>query len=195
MIWENTKLLLGLLYRPVSSMGRIVDEGHWLYAAVVVAALSMIFHFSVTSIIYSNYEAVYRELPKSEQLEENRGTSTTRTGQAESTVNFDAYQPEDFEHGQPPFVFEQLPLPLVGKHGWWFVSFAAPSFFTVVLGLAILYIPCVILLVAMSGANASFSVLLRRDYGPLLTCGLMAWAASHLPFALAGFALTRASVE
>ena len=63
MIWENTKLLLGLLYRPVSSMGRIVDEGHWLYAAVVVAALSMVFHATVTSVIYNNYEAVYRELP------------------------------------------------------------------------------------------------------------------------------------
>ena len=63
MIWENTKLLLGLLYRPVSSMGRIVDEGHWLYAAVVVAALSMIFHATVTSVIYDNVEAVYRELP------------------------------------------------------------------------------------------------------------------------------------
>ena len=63
MIWENTKLLLGLLYRPVSSMGRIVDEGHWLYAAVVVAALSMVFHATVTSVIYNNVEAVYRELP------------------------------------------------------------------------------------------------------------------------------------
>ena len=62
-----------------------------------------------------------------------------------------------------------------------FVSFAPPSFFTAVLGMAILYIPCLILLVASSGANASFSVLLRRDYGPLLTCGLMAWAAAHLP--------------
>ena len=187
MIWENTKLLLGLLYRPVASMGRIVDEGHWLYAAVVVAALSMIFHASVTSIIYSNYEAVYRELPKSEQSEEIE--EPAQTGQVGSTINFDAYQPEDFEHGEPPFVFEQLPLPLVGKHGWWFLSFVAPSFFTVVLGMAILYIPCLILLVAMAGANASFSVLLRRDYGPLLTCGLMAWAAAHLPFALAGFAL------
>ena len=59
MIWENTKLLLGLLYRPVSSMGRIVDEGHWLYAAVVVAALSMMFHATVTSVIYNNYEAVF----------------------------------------------------------------------------------------------------------------------------------------
>jgi hypothetical protein len=57
MIWENTKLLLGLLYRPVSSMGRIVDEGHWLYAAIVVAALSMVFHATVTSVINQRDEA------------------------------------------------------------------------------------------------------------------------------------------
>ena len=63
MIFENTKLLLGLLYRPVAAMGRIVDEGHWLYAAIVVAALSMIFHAAITSHIYNSYQAVYRELP------------------------------------------------------------------------------------------------------------------------------------
>lgn len=150
-------------------MGRIVDEGHWLYAAVVVAALSMVFHASVTSVLYNNYENVYRDIPESEQ---------------QVVTNEDG----DEEPG-PTFYYEKLPLPLVGQHGWWFVSFATPSFYTAVLGMAILYIPCLILLVAMSGANASFSVLLRRDYGPLLTCGLMAWAAAHLPFTLAGFAL------
>ena len=170
MIWENTKLLLGLLYRPVSSMGRIVDEGHWLYAAVVVAALSMVFHATVTSIIYNNYEAVYREIPHAEQ----------------QLASDDDYEEEE---DAPTFYYEKQPLPLVGLRGWWFVSFASPSFYTAVLGMAILYIPCLILLVAISGVNASFGLLLRRDYGPLLTCGLMAWAAAHLPFALAGFAL------
>jgi len=173
MIWENTKLLLGLLFRPVSSMGRIVDEGSWLYAAVVVAALSMVFHATVTSVIYSNIEAVYRELPPKPPTAPDGGP----------------WEEEDFEEQVPHFVYDRHPLPLVGDRGWWFVSFAPPSFFTTVLGMAILYIPCLILLVAMSGANASFSVLLRRDYGPLLTCGLMAWAASHLPFTLAGLAL------
>lgn len=170
MIWENTKLLLGLLYRPISSMGRIVDEGHWLYAAVVVAALSMLFHATVTSVIYNNYEAVYRELPAPPETSE---------------------VDEEYEDEAPPprFTHDRLPLPVVGNNGWWFVSFAQPSFLTTVLGMAILYIPCLILLVSMAGANASFGVLLRRDYGPLLTCGLMAWAASHLPFTLAGFAL------
>jgi tetratricopeptide (TPR) repeat protein len=174
MIWENTKLLLGLLYRPVSSMGRIVDEGSWLYAAVVVAALSMVFHAAVTSVIYNNVEAVYRELPP----------------QPAATPDPRAFDEEDFEPvARPHFVYDRHPLPVVGDRGWWFVSFATPSFFTTVLGMAILYIPFLILLVATSGANASFSVLLRRDYGPLLTCGLMAWAAAHLPFTVAGFAL------
>jgi len=188
MIWENTKLLLGLLYRPVSSMGRIVDEGHWLYAAVVVAALSMIFHTTVTSVIYNNYEAIKRERPRAEEVMEDDAEPSVPS--ADSVGNFSAYTDEDLESPTPPrFYYETIPLPLVGQRGWWFISFAPPSFFTAVMGMVVLYIPCLILLVAMSGVNASFSVLVRRDYGPLLTCGLMAWAASHLPFALAGFAL------
>jgi hypothetical protein len=151
MIWENTKLLLGLLYRPVSSMGRIVDEGHWFYAAVVVAALSMVFHATVTSVVYNNVEAVYRELPP------------------EPVSASDPWEEDDGPVARPHFVYDRHPLPLVGDRGWWFVSFAPPGFFTTVLGMAVLYIPCLILLVAMSGVNASFSVLLRRDYGPLLT--------------------------
>ena len=170
MIWENTKLLLGLLYRPVASMGRIVDEGHWLFAAVVVAAVSMMFHATVTSVLYKNYENVYHAIPQSEQVATNE-------------------ESDEDEEPAPTFYYEKLPLPVVGMHGWWFVSFSPPSFYTAVLGMAILYIPFLILLVAMTRANASFSVLLRRDYGPLLTCGLMAWAAGHLPFTLAGFAL------
>ncbi|HEX6718184.1 MAG TPA: tetratricopeptide repeat protein [Pyrinomonadaceae bacterium] len=177
MIWENTKLLLGLLYRPVSSMGRIVDEGHWLYAAVVVAALSMVFHATVTSVIYNNYEAVYRALPP----------PPPKPQQAEASDDEEDYEEEEVQ--RPRFVYDRLPLPVVGMRGWLFLSFAAPSFLTKVLGMAILYIPCLILLVAMSGVNASFSVLLRRDYGPLFTCGLMAWASAHIPFALVGFVL------
>src|SRR3569832_2154917 len=129
MIWENTKPLLGLLYRPVASMGRIVDEGHWLYAAVVVAALSMIFHASVTSVLYNNYENVYRDIPQSEKTV----SATDEEADAEE------------EEDAPTFYYEKLPLPLVGEHGWWFVSFVAPSFYTAVLGMAILYIPCLIL--------------------------------------------------
>ena len=80
MIWENTKLLLGLLYRPVSSMGRIVDEGHWLYAAVVVAALSMIFHAPRHVNIYNNYHRL-RELANA----------------IRARLNYSAYDEADFD--------------------------------------------------------------------------------------------------
>src|SRR4029453_19087437 len=123
MIWEKTKPPLGLLYRPVSSMGRIVDEGHWLYAAVIVAALSMLFHATVTSVIYNNYEAVYRELPPAPV----------------ATVNTEAEEEEeDYEAPpqRPHFYYDKLPLPVVGIRGWWFISSAEPSFFSAVLGMA-----------------------------------------------------------
>jgi len=186
MIWENTKLLLGLLYRPVSSMGRIVDEAHWLYAAVAVAILSLLFHVAVTARIYNTYEAVYRELPVAHQ------TNPVATP-SERTPSYADPDYEDYEElaqlHQPRFTYDRLPLPVAGQHGWWFVSFASPSFFTAVLGMAVLYVPCLILLITISGANASFSLMLRRDYGPLLTAALMAWAAAHLPFVIVGFAL------
>ena len=63
MIWNNTKLLLRLYFRPVSAMSGLIDEGHWIYAIIVVALLSVVFEFAVTTPIYSSYEAVYRELP------------------------------------------------------------------------------------------------------------------------------------
>ena len=194
MIWDNTKLLLGLLYRPVSTMGRIVDEGNWLYAAVVVIALSMIFHATVSRLIYDNYEAVRRPMPNVEELGEE---AALKEWQKVENVNPYAYQYIDLEDAsvQPRFYFERVPLPLVGKNGYWFVSFAPPSFATALIGIAILFVPCLILLVATSGANASFGVLLRRDYGPLVTCGLMAWAASHLPFAIAGIAIVPLGLE
>jgi tetratricopeptide (TPR) repeat protein len=184
MIWENTKLLLGLLYRPVASMGRIVDEANWLYAAIAVAALSLLFHTAITSRIYNTYEAVYRELPAPQKTNTRAETPPSPYAYAED----EDYQ-ELAQLTHPRFTYDRLPLPVVGQHGWWFVSFAPPSFFTAVLGMAVLYVPCLILLITISGANASFSVMLRRDYGPLLTATLMAWAAAHLPFVITGFAL------
>jgi hypothetical protein len=170
MIWENTKLLVLLYYRPVSAMSAIIDEGNWIYAGVAVIVLSVLLEAAVTTSIFSSYEAVYKPLdrPPVEEISD---------------------ETEPPKPPEPSFVIEQKPLPLVGKHGWWFVSFAPGSFFSTLIGIAALYVPCLILLTALSGSVGSFSVVFRRDYGPLLTCALMAWTAAHLPFVLAGLAL------
>src|SRR5262245_18277534 len=164
MIWNNTKLLLRLYYRPVSAMSGLIDEGNWIYAVVVVAALSVFFEAAVTSQIYTTYEAVYREIPKpagdeQDQPEPNRPRPAPATFGPYSVVPVDAEYAESAH--RPNFVLDRKPLPLVGHRGWWFVSFAPGSILSVVMGLAVLYVPCVILLPAMYGSLGSFSVLLR----------------------------------
>ena len=42
-----------------------------------------------------------------------------------------------------------------------------------------------------SESVGSFGVVLRREYGTLLTCVLMVWAAAHLPIVLAGAAIPK----
>jgi hypothetical protein len=197
MVWENTKLLLRLFYRPVAAMSGIIDQGHWLYGAIVVAALGMGFQATVSLHIYESYEAVYRKLEKPPVQEPEESTEEAQVTPSESHVESTAASQqvtrEQFLQARklglnpptPTFTFDRHPLPLVGKYGWWFVSFEPTSFFGSLIGMAVLYIPCLILLAAMTGSVGSFNVVLRRDYGPLLTCALMAWAAAHLPFTLA----------
>jgi tetratricopeptide (TPR) repeat protein len=64
-------------------------------------------------------------------------------------------------------------------------------------GLALLYVPAVILVMTLVDRRAgSFGVALARDYGQLAPCALMAWIAAHLPFlAASAVVLARPSVE
>src|SRR5258705_5505461 len=187
MIWENTKLLLRLYYRPVSAMSAIIDQGHWLYAAVVVAVLSVLMQFALSSRVYTAYEAVYRQVEKPQAEEIQRAANGA--ARVPSAFARDEFENDYEESASPTFTYDRLPLPVLGHYGWWFLTFAPGSFFTTLIGLALLYVPCLILLTAMTGSLGSFSVVFRRDYGSLLTCALMAWAAAHLPFVVAGLAL------
>jgi tetratricopeptide (TPR) repeat protein len=53
--------------------------------------------------------------------------------------------------------------------------------------LAVLFVPACIAIIALWDRLGSLSVVLRRDYSPLLVCILMCWAAAELPGAIAGF--------
>jgi Tetratricopeptide repeat len=181
MIWENTKILFRLFYRPLAAMSSIIDEGSWLYGAVLVAAVSMLLQFSLTTRIYQSYEAVAAPAEQQEPAPDYNAFH--------SDEEYAAAVDEYYDREEPTFV--RRPLPLVGNAGWWFVSFAPYSFFSVVLGLALLYVPATILVMLFFEPRGSFSVVLRRDYATMLACTLMAWAASHLPFALSGLALAR----
>jgi tetratricopeptide (TPR) repeat protein len=181
MIWENTKILLRLYYRPLSAMSRIIDEGSWLYGAVLVAAVSMLLQFSLTTHIYNGYESVIVPAAQNQPAPDYAASTSDEQFAAETESYYDEEEP----------TVVRKPLPLVGDAGWWVVSFAPYNIFSVVLGLALLYVPATILVMLFFEPLGSFSVVWRRDYGTLLACTLMAWAASHLPFALLGLALER----
>jgi tetratricopeptide (TPR) repeat protein len=57
-----------------------------------------------------------------------------------------------------------------------------------VFSLALLYAPALLFLLTLVEPVGSFGVAFRRDFGPLLACTYMCWAAARLPFAIAGLA-------
>jgi Flp pilus assembly protein TadD len=179
MIWENIKLLGKLYVRPMSAISGLIDEGHWIIGAILVVAISLLFQFSITTKIYSSFQAVL--VPSAEATQP---LTDDEDGKARASQ---AGDDEAYYDDEPVFV--RKPLPLVGDFGWHFVSFDPTGFFTTVAGLMLLYVPATLLLAVLLEPMGSFGVVFRRDYGTLLTCTLFAWVAAHIPFALGGLAI------
>jgi tetratricopeptide (TPR) repeat protein len=167
MFGENLKLLFRLYSHPHAATSEIMDRGSWLFAAASVVLVSALWQFGVASPIYRSYQA---SAPVAQ-----RGVPS---GAKEPVAEAD--------EGEQ---IERRPLPWVGNLGWWFVSFSFGSVMASVLTLAVLYVPVTLLVINLLEDFGSFSVVLQRDYGALLTCSLMNWAAAHLPFSLLGLAM------
>ena len=183
MLAENIKLFFKLYYRPVSAMSDIIDRGNWLFGAVLVTATAFLLAFTVTNRIYQTYESA--PVTPEERLAElmpPQEISPSDRPQAEPDEEI-----EDLEQFVSPT--QRRPLPIIGNAGWRLASFNPVSLFAIALSLAALYAPATILASTLISRIGSLSVAFRRDYGSLLVCAYMAWAASHLPFAAAGFAL------
>ncbi|MEW6207312.1 MAG: tetratricopeptide repeat protein, partial [Acidobacteriota bacterium] len=163
--------------RPARATSQLIDEGRWLYSAIVAFAVAALVNFTLAERIYPVYEAA--PTPLSQIISEREFES-----EEEENIDPRAYLP-------PEMLVTKKPLPVVGNAGWYFVSFSQSSTLASPLTLALFYLPVAILAMVLITQTASFGVAIRRDYGPLLVCALMAWAASHLPFALAGLLLDR----
>ncbi|HEX5082149.1 MAG TPA: hypothetical protein VFY40_08890, partial [Blastocatellia bacterium] len=188
MLGENIKLLFKLYYRPVSAMSDIIDRGDWLFGAALVTATAFLLAFTVTNRIYQTYESA--PITPEERLAARNPPPPQEVSPSDQTqAEPDEEIEEDVEQVIPQN--RRLPLPVIGNAGWRLVSFNPTSLFAIALSLAALYVPASILALTLISRSGSFGVAFRRDYGSLLICVYMAWAASHLPFALAGFALDR----
>ena len=183
------KLFLSLYYRPFAALSRIIDEGGWLQGAVMVLGVSVSVLLGLAQPLHRAYEAAplspqqVRERFVAQQIAE--GASDEEAQQAAQRITErDQAALLDAQRGS-----QRLPLPLAGNWGWWFVSFSAKDVLTTLLALALFYVPGTILLLVWVDYLGSFGVVLRRDYGALLACTLMVWAAAHAPFAMIGVAL------
>ncbi len=175
MIGNNTKLFLTLYYRPLAAMSEIIDKGSWLYSAGLVVLVSALLQFGVTSRLYNTFEAAPVSAPQ------HQAQPATRNPPAEVAKGGDDDEPAS----------RRLPLPVVGNLAWSLVSFSTTSVMVSIVGLGLLYVPLTLFVVNLFEHQGSFGVILQRDYGALLACTLMAWAAAHLPVALAGLVLDR----
>ena len=165
-----------LYYQPQKAMGNIIDTGSIASAIIAIILSSFLFVF-ITQPIFDEYEQKMIVLPK-----QNVSFANQSSNSVAEEENFEEY-PEIYH----PKI--RQPLPLVGNFGWWFITFSFGSTLGTILFLPLLYVPVTILVLIFFEPLGSFGVVFRRDYGPLLTCTLLSWAATHLPFSLLAIAI------
>ena len=175
---ENLKILFLLYVRPALAMSELLDKGSWIFAAAAVLLVSAAFFLTVNSKL----DAAYRVPSFAEFYQPPK-------------IYDDDYSPDDEAvYDQAVKNYEQTlrtrrQIPFAGDYFYKFFSFEPLKFYQPLLALSIFYIPAVIFLICIFGGIGGFGTIFRRDYGALAVCTLTAWAAAHLPFALAGIVL------
>jgi Flp pilus assembly protein TadD len=173
---ENIKLFFRLYYSPAQAMGGIIDRGSWFFAAMLVLLVSILFSVGVNTRLDAEYRV--RDFGEFYQQGDDKGVSPESIARKERAQ-------ADFRGAET----SRSKIPLLGDLFFRFFSFDPTSFYIPVLSISLFYVPTVVLLLSFLGGIGSFGVILRRDYAPLATCTLMAWAAGHLPFGLSGLLL------
>jgi Tfp pilus assembly protein PilF len=179
---ENLRLILKLFYKPASAMSDTMDNGSWLFAAIAVLIVSMAFFATIDAKL----EAVYR-IPNFNEFFQ---PDYDEVSESQAMAN---YNRADAAYKQA--MTERQTIPIAGDRFFKFFSFEPSRFYQPLLLLSIFYIPASVLLMCLFGGIGSFGLVLRRDYGTLAVCTLSAWAAAHLPFAVAGLLLYSQNVD
>jgi Tfp pilus assembly protein PilF len=179
---DSLMLVLRLYFRPGSAMSGIMDRGSWMFAAVAVLVISIAFFGTINNKLESTYR-----IPDLSQFYE---PGVYDDDPAAAKASFDSAK----------LAYEQAmagrsTIPLVGDKFFRFFSFESKKFYQPLLLLSIFYVPALMLLMSIFGRIGSFGLVLRRDYGTLAVCTLNAWAAAHLPFAVAGLLLYTQSAD
>src|SRR5262245_6513827 len=166
MIQDHLKLLMRLYTRPLSAMSGIIDDGNLLFTVLLAVAVSVLLGFGVGATFSAQF--VRSAVARSHAVPSARGQAPAEGRPAPPAPA--AVDPEDelagggALRGLAPILVPVLTL-------------FSGSMISTVFALALLYAPATILLVTLFESVGSFGVAFRRDYGSLLACTLMAWAA------------------
>jgi hypothetical protein len=175
---ESLKLLFQLYLRPAATMSDIMDKGSWVFAAMLVLLISILFFAAVNAKLHDAYRIP--TLNEYYQPDYEHTDFDSPAAEAEYRRSFENYQSA---------LASRHTIPLLGDRFFKFFSFDPGAFYQPLFILAVFYVPFLVLLISIFSSSGSFGLTLRRDYGALATCSLMAWAAAHLPFAVLGAVL------
>ena len=169
---NSLKLLFTLFYRPASAMSRIIDRGSWFFAAAAVLLVSAAFFFTVNTKLETTYAApdFGKFYQANQELSPEDGDAQYKNAVAEYQKALEAKQE----------------IPVTGDYFFKVSNFEIGGFAKFFFALSVFYVPAIILLMSLFGGAGKFSDVLPQEYGALATCTMMAWAAAHLPFAVAG---------
>ncbi|HEY0460376.1 MAG TPA: hypothetical protein VGC97_14660 [Pyrinomonadaceae bacterium] len=169
---NSLKLLFTLFYRPLSAMSEIIDRGSWFFAAAAVLIISAAFFFTVNTKLQAAYAAP--DFGKFYQANKELSPDD-REAQYKNAV-------AEFQKA----VAAKQEIPMTGDYFFKVANFETGGFAKFFFALSVFYVPAIILLITLFTTAGKFGEILPREYGALAACTLYAWAAAHLPFAIAG---------
>ena len=180
---ENLKLLFQLYFRPAGAMSDLMDRGSWAVAALILLVVAIVFFATVNAKLNDSFRIPTFEEYYQPAVQADGYSASSEADFQQSVTNF-----------QKAFDARRQ-VPMVGDTFFKFFSFDPTAFYQPLLAISIFYIPILVMLVSIFAPLGSFGLVLRRDYGTLATCALTAWAAAHLPFAIAGAAMFTIAVS
>ena len=170
---EQAKLFFSLYYKPLAAMSRIIDQGHWFFGAFAVLAINLVMQVAMTvPLVRPNRQPP----PDVRQQPQLIAEAVEADEVAEEAVEMAAGNPSAYT------MISAYALQFLSPFSGWLTGLAV----------ALLYVPATILCLSLAENIGSFGVAFRRDYGALLACTLLAWAAVHLPLLPVYLAVTAA---
>lgn len=157
-----------------------MDNGSWFLAAVFVFVVSCGFYFTVNAKLQEAYSVPNYNDYVAEQSHD-------------LDLSDDQYIQIDRDYQK--IVKNRRQVPAIGDNLFWFFSFEPKGFYRPLISIAVFYVPLTILLITLFANLGNFGIIFQRDYGTLSTCAMMAWTASHLPFAVIGILLYSQNVN